>query len=57
MKSVRVGERRVDPGDWQAGRVLADQTDRAQWGDNVVGRPSADFRRAFPGVMGLSPGT
>lgn len=39
---------------WQIGRVLAEQTDRARWGDKVIERLGADLRAEFAGVTGLS---
>jgi predicted nuclease of restriction endonuclease-like (RecB) superfamily len=40
---------------WQIGRVLVEQTERAQWGDNVIRRLSADLRAEFPSARGFSP--
>lgn len=39
---------------WQIGRILADQTDRAHWGDKVIERLATDPRSEFAGVTGLS---
>lgn len=39
---------------WQIGRVLLDQTERAAWGDKVIQRLSTDLRDEFEGVTGLS---
>ena len=39
---------------WRVGEAIVAQQERAAWGDGVLERLSADLRRAFPGVSGLS---
>lgn len=39
---------------WQIGHVLVEQTDRAQWGDKIIERLSADLRAEFHGAGGFS---
>ena len=39
---------------WRIGEVLVAQQEGATWGDAVLDRLSADLRRTFPGVSGLS---
>lgn len=39
---------------WQIGRVLAEQTERARWGDKVIQRLSVDLRAEFPSATGFS---
>ena len=39
---------------WQIGRVLAEQAERARWGDKVIQRLSADLRAEFPSATGFS---
>ena len=40
---------------WQIGQVLAERTDRAQWGDKSIQRLSVDLLSEFPGSRGFSP--
>jgi len=40
---------------WQIGRMLAEQTERSQWGDKVIRRLSADLKSEFPSTTGFSP--
>lgn len=39
---------------WQIGKILAERTDRARWGDRVLTRLSSDLRSEFTGATGLS---
>ena len=39
---------------WQIGKVLAERTDRAKWGDKVIARLSSDLRVEFAGAAGFS---
>jgi predicted nuclease of restriction endonuclease-like (RecB) superfamily len=39
---------------WRIGEAIVAQQERAAWGEAVLERLSADLRRAFPGVSGLS---
>jgi predicted nuclease of restriction endonuclease-like (RecB) superfamily len=39
---------------WQIGRLLVEQSERAQWGDKVRERLSMDLRAEFSGVTGFS---
>ena len=40
---------------WEIGRTILERQRRAGWGAGVIDRLSADLRRAFPDMKGLSP--
>lgn len=40
---------------WDIGRTILEQQNREGWGTKVIDRLSADLRRAFPDMKGLSP--
>ena len=39
---------------WDIGRMIAERQEKAEWGESVVKRLSADLRQEFPGVAGFS---
>lgn len=40
---------------WDIGRIILERQDLEGWGAKVIDRLSADLRRAFPDMQGLSP--
>jgi len=40
---------------WDIGRMILDRQEKEGWGAKVIDRLSADLRKAFPDMQGLSP--
>ena len=39
---------------WDLGKTIADKQSTSRWGDKVIASLSADLRKDFPGIQGLS---